>query len=401
MRVAGIDVGSERHHVAVVGEEGEVRLGATGFDESGAGYDRLFTLLKEHGPQLVVMEATGHYWLNLYGALIEHRYPVAVINPLRGRRYAEEELARSKSDHIDCVQLARFGLEKRPAPTVLGDELDQELREMVRQRAQFMEDRTRQLNRLARLVDLGFPELTRFIPDLSSRRALTLLKKYPTARAVAPLKMHKLARLKYDGRHQLGEELAAQLIETARRSVGSQHSQTHREGVRFACEDIELLERRLAELNREIAARVRAHKLGSLLTTIDGIGSGTAACLVAEIGNPARFPSAAHLASYLGLVPAHRSSGKRQPSSAPLTAFGNRRVRNALWMPTLGAATKHNRWLMAFYQRLVENGKPRKVALIAAMRKLVTAIYAVAKHQRPFVPILAGAQAAATLEVSP
>ena len=57
-------------------------------------------------------------------------------------------------------------------------------------------------------------------------------------------------------------------------------------------------------------------------------------------------------------------------------------------MPTLGAATQSNPWLMAFCRRLMERGKPHKVALIAAMRKLVGAVYSVAKHRRPFVPFL-------------
>ena len=44
--------------------------------------------------------------------------------------------------------------------------------------------------------------------------------------------------------------------------------------------------------------------------------------------------------------------------------------------------------MMAFYRRLIERGKPHKLALIAAMRKLLAAIYSVAKHRRPFVPFL-------------
>ena len=53
-------------------------------------------------------------------------------------------------------------------------------------------------------------------------------------------------------------------------------------------------------------------------------------------------------------------------------------------MPTLSAATHSNPWLMLFYRRLIERGKPHKVALCAAMRKLLAAIYSVAKHRRPF-----------------
>jgi len=107
--------------------------------------------------------------------------------------------------------------------------------------------------------------------------------------------------------------------------------------------------------------------------------------LVAELGDLDRFESAAKLTSYLGLCPGHRHSGKHQPASAPLAPLGNARLRQALWMPTLGAATLSNSWLKAFYDRLISRGKPHKVALIAAMRKLLAAIYAVAKHRRPFV----------------
>jgi transposase len=57
-------------------------------------------------------------------------------------------------------------------------------------------------------------------------------------------------------------------------------------------------------------------------------------------------------------------------------------------MPTLVAATKLNPWLRAFYDRLISRGKPAKVALVACMRKLIAAIYSVAKSRRPFVPRL-------------
>lgn len=57
-------------------------------------------------------------------------------------------------------------------------------------------------------------------------------------------------------------------------------------------------------------------------------------------------------------------------------------------MPTLSAATQSNPWLMVFYRRLIQRGKPHKVALCAAMRKLLAAVYSVAKYRRPFVPFL-------------
>ena len=48
-------------------------------------------------------------------------------------------------------------------------------------------------------------------------------------------------------------------------------------------------------------------------------------------------------------------------------------------------ATKRNAWLRAYYERLVARGKPKRLAMVAAMRKLLTAVYSVAKSRRPFV----------------
>ena len=64
--------------------------------------------------------------------------------------------------------------------------------------------------------------------------------------------------------------------------------------------------------------------------------------------------------------------------------LGNARLRRALWMPAL-TAIHHNPWLRAYYQRLRAAGKPPKVALVAVIRKLMAAVYSVAKHRRPFI----------------
>lgn len=57
-------------------------------------------------------------------------------------------------------------------------------------------------------------------------------------------------------------------------------------------------------------------------------------------------------------------------------------------MPAL-TAVRRNPWLEAFYDRLRAQGKPAKLALVVAMRKLLIAVYAVAKARKPFVPRLA------------
>jgi len=173
-------------------------------------------------------------------------------------------------------------------------------------------------------------------------------------------------------------------VNTAKNSVGRHHSDTYRREIAYACEDIVSLRGRLRELARDIKQKLEQHDLGKLLTTINGIGAQTAAYLIAELGDPARFHSAAALASYVGVAPRLRQSGKRRFSGTAVVRLGNARLRKALWMPIL-TAVRFNPWLRAYYDRLVSRGKPRKVALVAAMRKLLAAVWSVARNRRPFV----------------
>lgn len=396
MRFIGIDVAAERHVVAVVDETGAILLRATPVTEDTPGYQQLLELIGAAEDCLVAMEATGHYWRNLYAALVTAGFDVALLNPLRTRRFAEEELQRTKTDAIDAVGIARFAAQKRPAVTQLPEPALLELRELVRLKQQVVQqlgDRVRQLHRA---VDLGFPELTRHVRTLGSELATTILALYPTAAAFRSVLVKKLARLVYDGRHQVGEELARTLIEAAKQSVGAHHGEPYRLQVHYACEDIDLLRRRLRALERDIEQRLAQHQVGQLLTTIDGIGPQTAACIMAEVGDPARFASHRALASYVGVIPRLHESGKRKKTrTAPPLPLGNARLRRALWMPAL-TAIHHNPWLRAYYQRLRAAGKPAKVALVAVIRKLLAAVYSVAKHRRPFTlppgfPPLAGA----------
>jgi transposase len=352
----------------------------TAFAEDAQGYATLLGALAG-GPALVVMEATGHYWRNLFAVLSAADHPVALLNPLRARRFQDEDLERTKTDAIDALGLARFGRQKRPAPTRLGEAATQELKELVRHRDRLKQDFDDRVRQLHRLVDLGFPEFTRYVRSLDSMLATAILADYPTARALAQ------AAPRYDGRHKVGIDLARQLIDAAQRSVGQHHAPAYRIQVRDICQDLDLWRRRLKERAGDIERLLERHEVGRLLTTIDGIGPQSAARIVAEVGDPARFATPAALAAYVGVVPALRQSGKRRSVRAGLTSIGHARLRTALWMPVL-SAVRRNPWLKAFYDRLIARGKPPKLALVAALRKLLHAVHSVARHRRPFVPAL-------------
>jgi transposase len=93
--------------VAMVGEEGEVLCRSSPFGEDASGYSHLLELLGRSEGCLLALEATGYYWRNLFVALLAKGYAVAVLNPLRTRRSAEEELQRTKTDAIDALGMAQ------------------------------------------------------------------------------------------------------------------------------------------------------------------------------------------------------------------------------------------------------------------------------------------------------
>ncbi len=384
MRFVGIDIGAERHSVAVVDEGGVVLSKSMSFEEGATGYRRLCEVLGSPVGCLIAMQATGHYWKNLFTWLAARGFSIALLNPLRTRRFAEEELRRTKTDKVDALGIARFAAQKRPTPTKLRETALEELRELVRLRevsVQHLGDRVRHLHRA---LDLTFPEFTRHVRGLDTELATTILSRYPTAEFLRAVSVRKLAGLCFDGRRRVGHALTRALIETAKASIGQHSSEPYQLHVRYARQDIIALRARVRELEVDVERRLDAHEVGKLLKTIQGVSTLTAAGIIAETGDPADFRSAGAFASYVGVVPRLHHSGKRRYSGKPSIPLGNARLKRALWMPVL-VGVRLNPWLRAYYLRLRSAGKRPKVAMIACMHKLLAAVYSVAKNRRPFV----------------
>lgn len=112
----------------------------TPFGEDIDGYQKLRRVLGAPDQTLIAMEATGHYWQNLFAYLTTEGFQIALLNPMRTHRFAGEELQRTNTDAIDALGIARFAAQKRPAPTRLPDAVSQELRELVRLRDRLSQD---------------------------------------------------------------------------------------------------------------------------------------------------------------------------------------------------------------------------------------------------------------------
>ncbi len=118
-----------------------------------------------------------------------------------------------------------------------------------------------------------------------------------------------------------------------------------------------------------------------LLMSIPGIGAITAGILLSEINGSL---DAKQQVAHAGLAPRERQSGLFRGKSQ-LCKTGNRRLRKALFLPTL-AAIRFNPVIRRFYLKLISKGKPKMVAVAACMRKLLHVVIGVLKNQVNFDP---------------
>jgi len=137
------------------------------------------------------------------------------------------------------------------------------------------------------------------------------------------------------------------------------------------------IRQQLDTVEAQLASHIDAHHaaLAHQLASVRGIGPATIATLIADVPELGAL-SRREIAALIGLAPFNRDSGQMRGKR---TIFGGRAdVRRALYMATL-AAIRFNRVIRQFYDRLVAAGKPKKVAIVACMRKLLTILNAMVR----------------------
>lgn len=272
-----------------------------------AGIAAICARLQAQAPTLVVLEATGGLEVPLAAALAVAGLPVAVVNPRQVRDFAKAVGQLAKTDALDAHLLARFAEVVRPEPRPLPDADAQNLSAVLARRQQVIAMLVAEQQRL------------------------------PTTTLRPRVEAH-----------------------------------------------IAWLRQERDELDRELRRLIRASPAwredDDLLQSVPGIGPVLATTLIAEL------PELGHLnrkqiAALVGVAPLNCESGILR--GRRIIWGGRARVRAALWMGTL-VAVQRNPAIRAFYQRLVAAGRPKKVALTAAMHKLLLVLNALLRQRVPW-----------------
>jgi transposase len=145
------------------------------------------------------------------------------------------------------------------------------------------------------------------------------------------------------------------------------------QSIAFHKEQLRLIEKELKAL---IDADEESRERSKILQSVPGIASITATLLISDLPELGSL-NRKQISRLVGVAPTNRDSGTMRGRR---TIGGGRvRIRNGLYMPTV-VALRHNPIISAFYKRLVKNGKPKMVALVAAMRKLLIILNTMVKE---------------------
>jgi transposase len=145
---------------------------------------------------------------------------------------------------------------------------------------------------------------------------------------------------------------------------------------------IGVIRKQLEDIEAELARHIGHHHadLAALLQSMSGVGPITAAMLIAELPELGSLDRR-QIAALVGVAPLAHDSGKMRGKR--MIAGGRVQVRRSLYMAAL-VATRFNPVITRFYRHLLDAGKPKKLALVACMRKLLTILNAMVRSNQPW-----------------
>lgn len=346
-------------------------------DDSASGHTQVRALLgdwqeKHPGAAILIgVEASGgleRNWVRMLDTLGPH-VTVATLNPLAVKRFLDQDLHRSITDARSASGIAEYLASGRRLHQTRSDPALEGAQDLYRCICANIQRVSATKNQLHSLLPRVQPDLIQFMRDDIPQWLLTVLERYPTAPQLARAKATSLARIPY-----VTLARAKELIAAAKQSVAAQTDPFSATTVSLLAKDIIHQQHTIAEMKKPLVAEMKKDPGVRLIESIPGIGAWSAVSLRIEIGLIERFASPEALTAYAGLDPCYHQSGDNLHTKH-ISKHGRRRIRAILYMCALSAITA-NPVIAAFYGRLVAAGKPKMVAVTAAMRKLLHLTYA-------------------------
>ncbi|WP_347281419.1 IS110 family transposase [Turicimonas muris] len=390
MLYLGIDIGKNTHVASLIDETAKPLFKAFSFSNTTEGANNLLKKLSLHinnSSEIEIgMEATGHYWLSIYSFLVENDFLVHVVNPIQtdGWRHGTE-IRKRKTDAIDSILIADLIRYGNFVETSLSDEDTMSLRNLSRFRSYLISSVGDLKRKVICVLDQVFPEYQSAFSNIFGETSKELLSHFQTADDFEHISSEQLETvLENVSLKRFARNKISQISQLAATSFGLKFCRdSFSLQLKLLIEQIRFIEAQASDVESEIKNIL--DKMDSPITTIPGIGYINAAVILGEIGNISRFSNASKLAAYAGIDASVSQSGEYQATNNKMSKRGSPHLRKALFQAALIAAF-HDPVFSAFYQKKRSEGKHHLTAVGAVARKLCNTIFAVLKHNTPYIP---------------
>lgn len=320
------------------------------------------------------VESTGGLEDNWFAALIKWSYSmpvrVARLNPSVVKNAAKAELNVNTTDSESARNIASYirRFEDR-VDYSLPDTKYSAFRTLHNHLEMVKKQRSQIICELKQLIYICFPEIQQYCKDSVPNWVLTMLLQYPSVIKLSKAKIEKLIKIK-----GITHAKAERLIEKAKQSISSRHTNTDEFVIKHMVQQIMEKQRYIDQFKKHLEENCKGEET-TLLETIIGIAKYSAACLMIQIEDIQRFASPKELASYFGLHPTLKESGDKKMISR-MSKRGRPAVRATLFM-CANTAVMFDPHLKAIYARHRATGKNHKQAIGIIMHKMLRIIWGV------------------------
>jgi transposase len=364
---AGLDVHKKKilACVRVANQRGSVERQVKTFGTTTGELMVMSDWLRSHAVTHVAMESTGIFWRPIY-AILEGTFTLLVVNAAHIKA-----VPGRKTDVRDCewiADLLAHGLLKGGfiPPVEIRD-----LRDLTRYRVSLVNERTREVNRLHKLLETANIKLTSVATDVMGVSAQAMLKSLLEG-TTDP-----------DVLADLAKGVLRKKLPELRKALEGRFTPHHRLLLGTILAHIDFLDETIIALGKEITAYMAPfQKEAELLDEVLGISVQVAETIISEIGvNMDYFPSEKHLASWVASCPGNNESAGKHKSGK--TRKGNPYLRRVITEAANACGNSKNSYLGARYQRLVKRREKKKV-IVAVAHSILIIAYHILKHKTPY-----------------